>query len=61
MCKRLQMQVFESHIELAVTHSLPLNVHSRGAGHHAISAVQRKAKELKASNVVALFHAFDGN
>lgn len=52
--KREQLRVFAAHIALAVELGLPLNVHSRHAGHHTIKALQ----EFGARTV--LMHAFDG-
>lgn len=52
--KEIQKQIFEKQIELANEFNLPLNVHSRSAGHYAIETLVGK----NAKNV--LLHAFDG-
>ncbi len=52
--KRIQQQVFAKQIELANRFSLPLNVHSRSAGHHAIRMLVEHGAER------AVLHAFDG-
>jgi TatD DNase family protein len=54
--KREQTRIFQRHIELACSLGLPLNVHSRGAGHHALTALA--THNIKAQPV--LMHAFDG-
>ncbi|KAI8582919.1 hypothetical protein K450DRAFT_225449 [Umbelopsis ramanniana AG] len=50
----IQTQVFRKQIELAIKADLPLNVHSRSAGHYAIEELQ------KAGAKRAVLHAFDG-
>ena len=52
--KEEQKLVLKKQIEKAVEYNLPLNVHSRSAGHHTITFLS----ENGANNV--LFHAFDG-
>ncbi|KAI1309514.1 putative deoxyribonuclease tatdn3 [Mortierella claussenii] len=52
--KTEQRKVFARQVRFAIQHNLPLNVHSRNAGHHAITLLE----ELDAKNVV--LHAFDG-
>ena len=52
--KEEQKLVLKEQIEKAIEYNLPLNVHSRSAGHHAITFLS----ENGANNV--LFHAFDG-
>ncbi|KAF9917989.1 putative deoxyribonuclease tatdn3 [Lobosporangium transversale] len=52
--KTEQRKVFARQVRFALQHNLPLNVHSRNAGHHAITLLE----ELDAKNVV--LHAFDG-
>ncbi|KAG0234989.1 putative deoxyribonuclease tatdn3 [Actinomortierella wolfii] len=52
--KTEQRKVFARQIKFAIQHDLPLNVHSRSAGHHAITLLE----ELDATKVV--LHAFDG-
>ncbi|ORX65448.1 Mg-dependent DNase [Anaeromyces robustus] len=52
--KIIQKQIFEKQIELANELNIPLNVHSRSAGHYAIETLIEK----NAKNVV--LHAFDG-
>ena len=52
--KASQMHVFKSHIQLSKELDLPLNVHSRNAGHYAVDA-------LIESQAKGLLHAFDGN
>jgi TatD DNase family protein len=49
-----QREIFAGFVELSKELDLPLNVHSRSAGHHAISLLL----ELGAARV--LLHAFDG-
>lgn len=56
-----QQECLRRQVALAVKHSLPLNVHSRSAGHHtiefiveALSAVEREQRPP------VLMHAFDG-
>ncbi|KAG0224363.1 putative deoxyribonuclease TATDN3 [Mortierella sp. GBAus27b] len=52
--KTEQRKVFARQIKFANSHQLALNVHSRSAGHHAITLLE----ELEAKKVV--LHAFDG-
>eukprot|EP01084_Bolivina_argentea_P062018 113390_1 len=52
--KEEQKIVLKQQIEKAIQYNLPLNVHSRSAGHHTITY----CSENGAENV--LFHAFDG-
>eukprot|EP00158_Paraphelidium_tribonemae_P005261 Partr_v1_DN27251_c1_g1_i3_m39041 putative TatD DNase domain containing len=52
--KQVQRYILKQHIQLAETHGLPLNIHSRHAGHHAIQVL----KESQCTK--ALMHAFDG-
>ncbi|OUM59882.1 hypothetical protein PIROE2DRAFT_46697 [Piromyces sp. E2] len=52
--KEIQKQIFQKQIELANEYNIPLNVHSRSAGHYAIETLISK----NAKNV--LLHAFDG-
>ncbi|KAK3824931.1 MAG: TatD DNase domain-containing 3-like protein [Benniella sp.] len=52
--KTEQRKVFARQVKFAIHNQLPLNVHSRSAGHHAITLLE----ELDARNVV--LHAFDG-
>ncbi|KAJ3242433.1 putative deoxyribonuclease tatdn3 [Chytriomyces hyalinus] len=54
--KQDQRDAFSKLISLAQRHSLPVNVHSRNAGHHAI-AVLKQANMLNR----CLLHAFDGS
>ncbi|KAI9495212.1 hypothetical protein BDB00DRAFT_815112 [Zychaea mexicana] len=49
-----QRQVFRRQVELAMAADLPVNVHSRSAGHHALEILY----ECRATRVV--MHAFDG-
>ncbi|KAI8917353.1 hypothetical protein BC831DRAFT_451246 [Entophlyctis helioformis] len=53
--KAVQRQIFQAHIDASQRLHIPLNVHSRSAGHHALS-------QLAASqpHQGALLHAFDG-
>uniref|UniRef100_A0A0M3HXP0 Deoxyribonuclease TATDN3 n=1 Tax=Ascaris lumbricoides TaxID=6252 RepID=A0A0M3HXP0_ASCLU len=53
--KDVQVAVFRRQIELAITHDLTLNVHSRSAGRPVIDVL----RECGAKRV--LMHAFDGN
>lgn len=50
----LQREIFGSFVELARETCLPLNVHSRSAGHHVISFLLERGAER------VLLHAFDG-
>ncbi|KAG2181607.1 hypothetical protein INT44_008422, partial [Umbelopsis vinacea] len=50
----VQKQVFRRQIELAIKADLPLNVHSRSAGHYAIEELQKGGVKK------AVLHAFDG-
>ena len=52
--KNIQKLVFQGQIEIAKSLNLPLNIHSRNAGHHAIQQV------LENNSQSSLFHAFDG-
>ncbi|KAJ3041603.1 putative deoxyribonuclease tatdn3 [Rhizophlyctis rosea] len=52
--KEIQKSIFTSHITLAKSHSIPLNIHSRSAGHHAISLLREH------NAPPSLLHAFDG-
>ena len=52
--KEIQKEIFRKFIELSTELSLPLNVHSRSAGRHAISMLlENEAKKVQ-------MHAFDG-
>lgn len=52
--KKEQVKLFIDHIELAKELGLPLNIHSRSAGHYVIQILkERKVKK-------ACLHAFDG-
>lgn len=52
--KAIQQDIFSMFIDLSIETELPLNVHSRSAGHHAIELLLRR----NAKNVQ--MHAFDG-
>ncbi|KAI7864821.1 Tatd-domain protein 3 [Spinellus fusiger] len=52
--KNIQREVFRQQVILAIQADLPVNVHSRGAGHHALSILY----ECQARRVI--MHAFDG-
>jgi len=52
--KKIQRDIFIRQIQVAMSLSLPVNVHSRSAGHHALDVL----KECGARDVV--MHAFDG-
>ncbi|ORY47218.1 putative deoxyribonuclease tatdn3-B, partial [Rhizoclosmatium globosum] len=53
--KAEQRRVFSVQIELAKERGLPVNVHSRNAGHHAIAVLEECGMLDR-----ALLHAFDG-
>ncbi|GJP35815.1 hypothetical protein CLOM_g20338 [Closterium sp. NIES-68] len=55
--KAVQREVFRRQLSLAAELSLPVNVHSRSAGHHAIEEIVQSG--LPATSA-ALMHAFDG-
>lgn len=62
-----QRRAFLRQVELAQELDLPLNVHSRNAGHHAINLLQAAAERMgklknghKGHRVRAVLHAFDG-
>ncbi|KAJ3015186.1 putative deoxyribonuclease tatdn3 [Thoreauomyces humboldtii] len=54
--KEVQRTVFRAQISMARELGLPLNVHSRNAGRHAVDEVVRHG----GGQVRALFHCFDG-
>jgi TatD DNase family protein len=52
--REIQREIFKLFIDLALQVDLPLNVHSRSAGRHAVSLLlERNAQRVQ-------FHAFDG-
>ena len=52
--RSLQRQIFEIFIDLSLELALPLNVHSRSAGRHAVDLlIEKNAKRVQ-------LHAFDG-
>ncbi|KAJ3198023.1 putative deoxyribonuclease tatdn3 [Entophlyctis luteolus] len=53
--KTEQLEVFKRQVQLAKKLSLPVNVHSRNAGHHAIKVLEEEGMLSR-----ALLHAFDG-
>jgi TatD DNase family protein len=52
--REIQREIFRSFIELSKESGLPLNVHSRSAGRHAVTVL------LEAGAVKVQLHAFDG-
>ncbi|KAI9226083.1 MAG: hypothetical protein DHS80DRAFT_33073 [Piptocephalis tieghemiana] len=52
--KENQRRVFRAQIRLALSTGLPLNVHSRQAGHHALTLLREEGA------TPVLMHAFDG-
>jgi TatD DNase family protein len=52
--RELQREIFGGFVELSKETGLPLNVHSRSAGHHVISLLLERGAER------VLLHAFDG-
>ena len=52
--RRVQREVLAQFVALSISHDLPLNVHSRSAGHYTIELL----RDLGAQRV--LMHAFDG-
>ncbi|ORX53948.1 putative deoxyribonuclease TATDN3-like protein, partial [Hesseltinella vesiculosa] len=52
--RKIQRMIFKEQIEMAIQAGLPLNVHSRSAGHHALKVL--KECDAKLVNM----HAFDG-
>jgi TatD DNase family protein len=56
-----QHEALERQIAIAVKHQLPLNVHSRSAGHHTIEFIcNRLAAVERERRPAVLMHAFDG-
>lgn len=58
--KMRQRTVFTAMIHLARLHNLPLSVHSRGAGHHALDLITDIAREQGGQGPSLCMHAFDG-
>lgn len=56
--KHVQLRVFRHQIQLASKYQLPLNIHSRSAGHHAIHEVTSNRQPQ--DRFLVLMHAFDG-
>lgn len=55
--RHTQRQIFERFLEIAQRTGLPLTIHSRSAGHHALTQVcEANAK----TPLTAIMHAFDG-
>eukprot|EP00842_Homolaphlyctis_polyrhiza_P004500 jgi/Hompol1/5050/HPOL_001874-RA len=52
--KSVQRKCFQAHIDASNRLGIPLNVHSRGAGHHAVTQL------IESQNKTAVLHAFDG-
>lgn len=52
--KDMQRDIFKRQVQMAIEADLPVNVHSRSAGHHALDILY----ECKATKVI--MHAFDG-
>ncbi|KAI7878466.1 putative deoxyribonuclease TATDN3-like protein [Lichtheimia hyalospora FSU 10163] len=52
--KDMQRAIFKRQVQMAMQANLPVNVHSRSAGHHALDILY----ECKATKVI--MHAFDG-
>ncbi|KAJ8659626.1 hypothetical protein O0I10_004605 [Lichtheimia ornata] len=52
--KDMQRAIFKRQVQMAMEANLPVNVHSRSAGHHALDILY----ECKATKVI--MHAFDG-
>jgi TatD DNase family protein len=50
-----QVKVFEMQLKLALKYNVPVNVHSRNAGHYAIESI------AKVGNRKVIMHAFDGS
>ncbi|PXF47542.1 putative deoxyribonuclease TATDN3 [Gracilariopsis chorda] len=55
--KHTQRQIFDSFLEIAQRTGLPLTIHSRSAGHHALTQVCEANAETP---LTAIMHAFDG-
>jgi TatD DNase family protein len=53
--KDIQLAVFKNHLQASKTYHLPVNVHSRSAGHYAIDAM------IESQVGQGLLHAFDGH
>merc|ERR1712000_81258 len=60
--KRVQRVQLKKQIDAAVKHQLPLNVHSRGVGHHTIDFIVEALKEIEdeEKKPKILMHSFDG-
>ncbi|CAO3600784.1 unnamed protein product [Absidia cylindrospora] len=52
--RQIQSDIFKAQVELAIKHGLPINVHSRSAGHYALSILYDCGATL------VNMHAFDG-
>jgi TatD DNase family protein len=55
----LQEKIFRSQIELAIKHSLPIQIHNRHAGHEVVSILTEYTSQLQSPPGV--FHCFAGD
>ncbi len=57
--KQVQIDVFTKQLELAKELSLPVNIHSRSAGHYVLEVLE-KVWFVQDADSAAICHAFDG-
>lgn len=60
--KQVQQLIFKKLILVALQYQLPINVHSRNAGHYALECIQRTYMESGVTTqLFVIMHAFDGS